>query len=168
MISISISFVTKAAGMVKSTVDAIASFKSLVKGDNSLSEKITDIEKQLLEAWALVLNSQQVVIDLQNLYASEHEEKVRIGKELSKLKSSLRDVKKYELFEFIPGVFVFAPKSEHDSKKKSHCICANCATDGEKSILQTEPEGRFMYLVCHRCSSRLTIQTAKSTWVIPD
>lgn len=168
MISISISFVTKAAGMVKSTVDAITSFKSLVKGDNSLSEKITDIEKQLLEAWALVLNSQQVVIDLQNLYASEHEEKVRIGKELSKLKSSLRDVKKYELFEFIPGVFVFAPKSEHDSKKKSHCICANCATDGEKSILQTEPEGRFMYLVCHRCSSRLTIQTAKSTWVIPD
>lgn len=168
MISTSISFVTKAAGMVKSTVDAITSVKNLVKGDNSLSERITDIEKQLLEAWALVLNSQQVVIDLQNLYTSEHEENICLRKELGKLKSSLRDTKKYELFEFVPGVFVFAPKSEHDAKKKSHCICANCVANGEKSILQIEPDGRFRYMVCHRCSSRLTIQTAKSTWVIPD
>ncbi|EHL2774347.1 hypothetical protein KCE64_005145 [Salmonella enterica subsp. enterica serovar Hvittingfoss] len=167
-ISTSIGFVAKAAVMVKSTADAIESIKRLVKGDNSLSEKITAIEKQLLEAWSLVLNSQQVVMDLQNLCTSEREEKERIRKELGKLKSSLRDVKKYELFEYVPGVFVFAPKSEHDVKKKSHCICANCATDGEKSILQTEPDGRFMYLVCHRCSSRLTIQTAKSTWVLPE
>lgn len=156
-ISTSIGFVAKAATMVKSTADAIESVKRLVKSDGSLSEKITAIEKQLLEAWSLILNSQQVVLELQNLCASEREEKERIGKELGKLKSNLRDVKKYELFEYVPGVFVFAPKSDHDLKKKTHCICANCATNGEKSILQTEAEGDFRYFVCHKCNSRLTI-----------
>lgn len=164
----SIAGIAQAAGILKTVADALNSIKKFVKGDNSLGEKIATIENQLLEARNLFINSQQVVIDLQNLYTSEHEENIRLRKELSKLKSSIRDTKKYELFEFVPGVFVFAPKSEHDAKKKSHCICANCVANEEKSILQIEPDGRFRYLVCHRCSSRLTIQTAESMWVLPE
>ncbi|HIF3431664.1 TPA: hypothetical protein ACXZW1_002293 [Salmonella enterica] len=99
---ISIAGIAQAAGILKTVADALNSIKKFVKGDNSLSEKITTIENQLLEARNLFINSQQVIIDLQNLYASEHEESIRLRKELSKLKSSLRDTKNMNFLNLFP------------------------------------------------------------------
>ncbi|WP_125933214.1 hypothetical protein [Candidatus Sodalis sp. SoCistrobi] len=125
------------------------------------SGELDHIANQLIALRDSLISAQELIQDLQYRLSLESD-KVRFLKEkLGEVEKTKAEIEKYELHEIVPGKFVYTPKESVAPLAPSHCICTNCAGNNFKSILQTETQGSFVWLVCHHCGSKIETKTAK-------
>ncbi|SNZ20924.1 hypothetical protein [Cohaesibacter gelatinilyticus] len=76
------------------------------------------------------------LISLQSLYAQALKEKGELEERLGKMEHWEADKERYEMQEIFTGAFAYALKPSMKGEEPEHYLCANCYTDGKKSILQ--------------------------------
>ena len=106
---------------------------------------------------AAVIELQEKILSAQQSQATLLEEVSELKKEVASLKAWDAEKENYELSNIGEGVFAYAKKPSVQSAEPSHYLCANCFTNGQKSILQKHVThvGRWTVYACARCAAEI-------------
>ena len=130
----------------------------------SLFKSMLDMTKGLKDMNdAAVRNA--AVIDLQGQILAAQEQQMVLVERVSELEKEVANFEtwdaekeRYELTKVgDDAALAYTLKEGMESSEPSHQLCANCYSDGKKSILQKEirHNGRSHLLICHRCKAEI-------------
>jgi hypothetical protein len=105
----------------------------------------------------VAIELQEKILGAQSAQASLLERVDKLEKEVIDLKAWDAEKENYELNSIGDGVFAYAEKETMRGTEPAHYLCANCFTEGQKSILQKEitDVGRWTVLVCPKCATEI-------------
>ncbi|CAI1635457.1 Uncharacterised protein [Serratia quinivorans] len=156
-----LALVKQSADATKSIFDAVKTLRSTFKGDKNASGELENITDRLISLRDNLISAQDMIQGLQSKLSLESNEVRSLTEKLREVEKANTEIEKYELHEIIPGKFVHAPKESMNSLAPPHYICTSCASNNFKSILQTETQGDFVWLACHRCGSKIELQAPR-------
>jgi hypothetical protein len=97
----------------------------------------------MAEVNAKAIELQGAILGLQSDAFAAHSqqstmvERIRdLEKELARVKAWEETKQRYQLYQPLPGTFVYALKEHGGSAEPAHWICAHCYESGKRSILQ--------------------------------
>jgi len=120
-----------------------------LKNYNELVAAVSEVNAKLMQAQSAGLLAQ--------------EKQSALSHRVAELEREIRDLKRweseadcYQLSEVAKGVYALTPKPGMERGEPQHMLCAHCAGDKQKSILQlnSDTAARTVYL-CHRCKNEL-------------
>jgi formate dehydrogenase maturation protein FdhE len=146
---------------ISAAVQSLKTLGTLVKAANTLSNynelaaAVSEVNTKLMDATAVALASQEKQSELTTRIKELEEE-------LSKYTNWEREIERYSLQSFPPGVLAYSLKSGMENGEPAHLLCANCANNRQKAFLQVLSEGEHgKTLICHKCSSKIRIEYSK-------
>lgn len=142
---------------VSKTLSTLQSAYGLTKGIADLNE-VHAIKAQIGELLAQIISAQESALAAQSDQLSLIERVRELEEDIASLKTWTAEKERYELAPVGEiGALAYASKEGMEPPEPSHHLCANCYSDGKKSILQKELRrgGRAELLVCHRCNAEI-------------
>lgn len=152
MIPDSIAIVGSLISSAKSAFDMAKTVKDLAP----TSKDQIDFTKRSIDLANMVIALQDAVSAHQNTVSLLETEIRDLKEKVAHLENNSHDLGKYRLKEIATGVLVYWREIDVDSTEPSHYLCANCFTQGKKSILQLKSPGvggHFYH--CHLCDSEI-------------
>lgn len=138
--------------MVGEALTALSAFKTMF----DLAKGMKDINDATVRN-DIAIELQEKILAAQAQQATLIETVTALENELAKLRAWDADKKRYELREIASGQFAYALKRDTEMGETPHTLCANCFSEGRKSLLQTEIRfpGRHTVFFCQRCDSEM-------------
>lgn len=99
---------------------------------NQIATATGEALSQLSAAWESALASHKEQLALA-------EQVGELKKEIAKLKDWEREAERYQLTSIAPGIPAYVMKTEMESSKEAHHLCATCFEKREKVYLQNGP-----------------------------
>ena len=146
--------------MVAELVTGLGLFKAMFDAAKGLK----DINDAAVRNTA-VIELQEKILAAQAQQMALVESVGELEKEVARFKTWDAEKERYELTQVGDhSTLVYTLKEGVKSSEHPHQLCANCFTDGKKSILQEEvlAVGRARVLVCHRCGSEIYTRGMRS------
>ncbi len=145
--------IAAAIGGLRTAGDIARSILDL-KIDSEISEKVIELQRQILSAQEAALSTQQLQMELL-------ETKRQLEKEIADLKAWDRERENYELKDIARGTFAYVPKPNPNTSEPFHWLCTNCFETRKKSILQAGQSGgsnsRDRAYHCGLCSNTIFV-----------
>lgn len=146
-----------AVASAKSAVDLAKSVKEMTKSNAS-----PDLTKQSSDLLDATINLKKMVIDLQESMLVLQKENADLKEKIVKAEKLQHDLEKYRLKELAAGVLVYGLYEPEANGDPVHYLCANCFTNGKKSILQLKREAVSGDIYrCHACDSEICDRSKK-------
>lgn len=113
-----------------------------VRDFNKVASTVADINGQLLKAQESLFTHNAQLGELQAKYYEACEE-------LRKLKETLAERGRYQLFQLSPGVFVY--RASEAPSELQHFLCQPCFDSGKKAVLQKNRKYGTITIDCPLC-----------------
>ena len=138
--------------MVAEVIAGLSVFKSAL----DVAKGLKDINDAATRN-AAVIELQETILAAQAQQMVLVERVGELEKEVAGLNAWEAEREHYELKEVASGQLAYVLKEETRSSEPAHMLCANCYSQNQKSILQTEVRnpGRHTVLFCQRCGGEL-------------
>ena len=124
-------------GEVSSAISGLKGILDIAKGMKALSDetKTNEIKLALQEA---VLKAQRALFAAQEGQIQYSTRIAELEQENLRLKDWSVERGRYHLTSIRGGGFAYMPKSGKECDEPAHWLCANCFSDGRKSIMQNK------------------------------
>jgi hypothetical protein len=144
-------------------ISAIAGMVSALRGATDITKAMIDlrdgamIQSKVIELQSAILAAQSNAFAAQDERATLIAQVSQLEKEVADLKAWDAEKQHYDLQDIGNGALAYVLKDTVHGYGPPHQICANCYTEGHKSILQRHQTniGRFEYFMCHRCGGTI-------------
>lgn len=155
--------------MLTETASAISSIKAAfdiakgagaLKSESEINSALIDIQRILLDAQSNALNDKERISQL-----SDEVRKLRV--QIEKDDRWEEERKRYILTKSELGAYTYDLDASLDDGEEFHRICANCYTDGIKSILSTTSKGNGGERVnCPKCKTDFLLSKFQTRVVV--
>lgn len=133
---------------LKTVMDVLKGFKDI--GDaNTRNAVAVELQEKILAAYQAQMALAEQIGNLE--------------KEVAQFKNWEAEKERYILTDYGSGTFAYALKPDKADGEPAHRICANCYTQGHKSLLQFRhlTHDKKESMRCYRCGSDVLLGSAK-------
>lgn len=126
---------------IQAAIQGLLSIKTIAEGlvatrdESKVAEVRLTLFKQVIEIQQVLMSLQQEVLTLQKATFALLQENHALKEQAHELQNRKAQLQGYELFEPIPGVFVYAAKAIADMRPQPPYLCQACYDKSEKSTL---------------------------------
>lgn len=134
----------------------VAAFSLALKGVETIKNMVTsaDAKRQAAELFEIILAGQRSALE-ESVKQRALLETVRdLEEKLRRSETWETEKLRYSLAQPFSGSAVYALKKSTANGEPPHYLCANCYTDGKKSILNLVPSNSHSTFAC-RCGSQV-------------
>jgi hypothetical protein len=140
-------------------ISSFSAAQNIAKGFLEL-KTLSDVQSKVIELQSVILSAQTSALTAQAEHASLARRAEDLQRELESLREWGRERNRYALKQLEHGVFVYELSPSDSKGEPIHWLCANCFSQGHKSILQFV--GNFHGSAkhsCPRCETEISVSS---------